>query len=72
MAVLDNRKRTAREPYRVSGDEPPCTRAHPPSPEVMQSQSRVPLTASILVAIVDRRGAEHRSRRIQDRRLAVG
>ena len=38
----------------------------------MQFQSRVPLTASILVAIVDRRGAEHRSRRIQDRRLAVG
>ena len=51
MAVLDNRKRTAREPYRVSGDEPPRTRAHPPCSEVMQAQRRVPLAARVGVAV---------------------
>jgi hypothetical protein len=38
----------------------------------MQCQRRVPLAASIRVAIVDRRIAKHSSRRIQDRWLAVG
>ena len=38
----------------------------------MQAQRRIPFTARICVAIVDRRGTEHRSRGIEDRRLAVG
>ena len=51
MAVLDNRKRTARVPYRVSGEEPPRTRAHPPCPKVMQGWRRVPLAARVGVAV---------------------
>ena len=52
--------------------EPSRTRAHPPSSEVMQAQRRIPFTASVGVTIVDRRGVEHRTWGVQDRRLAVG
>ena len=63
---------TTSEPNRIPAQEPARTRAHPPRPEVMQAQRCVPLAASIRIAIVDRRGTEHRARSVQDRRLTVG
>ena len=40
-------------PYRVPGDEPSRTRAHPSRPEVMQAQRRVPFASGVRVAIVE-------------------
>ena len=37
----------------------------------MQGYRRVPFATRIRVAIIDRRGTEHRSRSIEDRRLTV-